>query len=125
MLLTQVFYLFIHILIYFETYTDCFLFVGLYALQLRWEQYSGSQEPRHTIKSRHTTNLIQEIYWKGKNPGEWWLLFGREEAENWAEDRIYIVFLGGRSFPGCHGIGGIMWPDLGTRPGIGEIFFFL
>lgn len=50
-------------------------------------------DPRNTTKSDFTTSFTQDLS-RGKNPGEWMPLLRQEVAENWAEDGVYIGFLG-------------------------------
>lgn len=52
-----------------------------------------SVDPRNTTKSDFTTSFTRDLS-RGKNPGEWMPLLRQEVAENWAEDGVYIGFLG-------------------------------
>lgn len=62
----------------------------------------------------------------GRKKPEWWLLLlGREASENRVEDKVYIVFLGGRAFQGGLGLKELCGLILRQTQGLGVGFFSL
>lgn len=62
----------------------------------------------------------------GRKKPEWWLLLlGREASENGVEDKVYIVFLGGRDFQGGLGLKELCGLILRQTQGLVWVFFSL
>lgn len=73
-----------------------------------WERYPACRKPRNTIKSHHTTDLTQEIYWEGKIRERGCFCCGEEERGTGQKAGL----------PRISWDGGTGWPGIGALPGL-------
>lgn len=77
------------------------------------------------MTQNHSAQQTSHKGYIGRKKPEWWLLLlGREASENRVEDKVYIVFLGGRAFQGGLGLKELCGLILRQTQGLGVGFFF-